>query len=206
MSTTAIPTTPPAPGPTDHHLAPGRYTRVAMWLHWIIAALIIGQLIGGFVMHNLSNSNPFKIEAYQLHKSFGLVILALALVRLGWRLTHKAPPLPKGTKTWERVLARATHTAFYALIIGVPLAGWWVISSSSYGTGSFFFLAEIPALPGSGVLSHDAWEEVHEIMAKLIIGLLVLHVAAALKHHLVDRDGVLARMAPWVRDPRERAS
>ena len=197
MSTTTA-HTPPAPGPTDHHVAPGRYTRVAMWLHWIIAGLIVTQLIGGFVMHKLPNTASFKIEAYQLHKSFGLVVLALALVRLGWRLTHKAPPLPEGTKTWERLLARATHTAFYVLIIGVPLAGWWVVSSSSYGTGSFFFVADIPVLPGAGILSHGAWEEVHEIMAKLVIGLLVLHVAAALKHHYVDKDGVLARMAPWV--------
>ena len=95
------------------------------------------------------------------------------------------------------MLARATHTAFYVLIIAVPLAGWWMISASVYPS-SFFFVADIPVLPGSGILSNDAWEAVHEIMAKLIIGLLVLHVAAALKHHYVDKDGVLARMAPWV--------
>lgn len=197
MSTT---TTPPAPGSTDHHIAPGRYTRVAVWLHWIIAALIITQLVGGFVMHKLPNDISWKIDAYQLHKSFGLMVLALGVVRLGWRLTHKAPPLPDGTKPWERLLARATHVAFYALIIGVPLAGWFVISTSRYPS-VFFFLFEIPHLPGADVLSHGAWEEVHEIAAKLVVGLLVLHVGAALKHHYIDKDGVLARMVPRLAQP-----
>ena len=200
MSTTAI-HTPPAPGPTDHHVAPGRYTRVAVWLHWIIAAIIVAQLIGGVVMHKLPNTVAWKYDAYQMHKSFGLVVLALALVRLGWRLTHKAPPLPEGTKTWERLLARGTHVAFYVLMIGVPLAGWWMISGSQYPS-SFFFLAPIPDLPGAGILGHEAWEETHEIMAKLVMGLLALHVAAALKHHYVDRDGVLARMVPGLAKPR----
>ena len=205
MSTTAIPRTPDAPGPTSHHLAPGRYTRVAVWLHWIVAALIVAQLIGGIVMHKLPNSAAFKYEAYQMHKSFGLVVLALAVFRLGWRLTHRAPPLPEGTKGWERLLARATHTAFYMLIIAVPLAGWLMVSAIDYGTDSFFFVATIPELPGAGVLSGDAWAEVHEYMAFAIIGLLVLHVAAALKHHFVDKDGVLARMVPGMARPRGTA-
>ena len=191
---------PDAPGPTAHDVAPGRYTRVAVALHWIIAVIIVAQLIGGVVMHKLPNTVSWKIDAYQMHKSFGLIVLALALVRLGWRMTHKAPPLPDGTKGWERMLARGTHVAFYVLMIGVPLAGWWMISGSPYPS-TFLFLFPIPDLPGAGLLSHDAWEETHEIMAKLVIGLLVLHVAAALKHHYWDRDGVLARMVPGLSKP-----
>ena len=202
MSTTAIPPAGTAPGPTDHGVAPGRYTRVAVWLHWTVAVLIIAQLIGGIVMHKLPDSASFKYEAYQMHKSFGLVVLALAVFRLGWRLTHKAPPLPEGTKTWERTLARATHTAFYVLIIAVPLAGWLMISASPYPS-EFFLVTGIVDLPGAGVLSADAWAETHEVMAFAIIGLLALHVAAALKHHFVDRDGVLARMVPGMAKPKE---
>lgn len=186
----------PTAGPDG--VAPGRYTSVAKALHWTIAALILAQLIGGIVMHELPNTAPFKIEAYQLHKSFGLTVLALSVFRLGWRLTHRPPPLPEHTSGWERLLARFTHVAFYALIIAVPLAGWLMVSASPFPS-SFFFLFPIPDLPGAGVLSRDAWAEVHELMAFAIIGLLVLHVAGALKHRYVDHDGVLARMLPGSR-------
>ena len=203
MSTTAA--MPAAPGPTGHAVAPGSYTRVAVWLHWIIAALIVAQLIGGVVMHKLPDTVDFKIQAYQLHKSFGLTILALALFRLGWRLTHRAPPLPEGTPSLVRGLARATQVGFYVLMIAVPLAGWLMVSASPYPS-SFFFLAPIPDLPGAGILSGDAWAEAHEYLAFGIIGLLVLHVAGALKHHLVDRDGVLARMVPGMAKPTPKES
>ena len=179
------------------HLALGSYTRTAQVLHWVIAALILGQLIGGIVMHKLPGTVSWKIDAYQLHKSFGLTVLALSLVRLGWRLTHRAPPLPEGTPAWERWLARATQAGFYVLMIGVPLAGWAMVSQSPYPS-SFFFLAPIPDLPVGG--SGELWAEVHEYAAFTIVGLLVLHVAGALKHHLA-RDGVVARMVPGVAKP-----
>lgn len=183
----------PTRGPDG--VAPGRYTSVAKALHWAIAVLIIGQLIGGVVMHKLPGDAPFKYEAYQFHKSFGLIVLALSVFRLGWRLTHKAPPLPAHTSGWERVLARFTHVAFYVLIIAVPLAGWLMVSASPYPS-EFFLLTGIVDLPGAGILSADAWAEAHEYMAFAIIGLLALHVAGALKHRYVDHDGVLSRMLP----------
>ena len=184
---------------TTDPAAPSRYTRVAVWLHWTIAALILAQLIGGIVMHKLPGSVSFKFEAYQMHKSFGLVVLALSLARLGWRLTHRPPALAADHAAWERGLARATHIGFYVLMIAVPLAGWAMISASPYPS-SFFFVADIPKLPVIG--SADTWAEVHEYLAFGIIGLLVLHVAGALKHHYKDRDGTLARMAVWVRPPK----
>lgn len=170
-----------------------RYTRVARALHWIIAALIVAQLVGGFVMHKLPNSASFKVEAYQMHKSFGLIVLALSLARLAWRLTHRPPPLPAGMAAWEVWLARLTHIAFYGLMIGVPLAGWLMISASPYPS-SFLFLFDIPKLPVIGDAAF--WAETHEVMAKLTAGLLVLHVAGALKHRYKDGHDVIGRMWP----------
>ena len=196
MSST-IATASPRPAAPDG--APTRYTRVAVFLHWTIAALIIAQLVGGIVMHKLPNSVSFKFEAYQMHKSFGLVVLALSLVRLAWRLTHRPPALSSDHAAWERVLARITHVGFYVLMIAVPLAGWAMISNSPFPSPLFLSPIEIPKLPVGG--SADLWAEVHEYLAFGILGLLGLHVAGALKHHYVDKDGTLARMATWVRKP-----
>ena len=191
-------TTPHSPREADPG-APSRYTRVAVWLHWIIAALILAQLVGGIVMHKLPNSVSFKFEAYQMHKSFGLTVLALSLVRLAWRLTHRPPAVLPTHERWERVLARITHVAFYALMILVPLAGWAMISNSALPSPLFLSPVDIPKLPIGG--SVDLWAEVHEVLAFAMIGLLALHVVGALKHHYKDRDGTLARMATWVRKP-----
>ena len=187
MSTTAQTAAPPANG---------RYTRVAVWLHWLIAGLIIAQLIGGKVMTSLPNTAAFKFEAYQMHKSFGLIVLALSLARLAWRLTHRPPAPMAEHAAWERVLARVTHLAFYGLMIGVPLAGW-ALTSKSPLPSEFLLLFDIPRLPVFGTA--EGWAQAHEVLAFATGGLLALHVAGALKHHYADRDGTLARMAPWVR-------
>ena len=179
-----------------------RYTPVAAILHWTIAALIIGQIFGGMYMHGLPNSSPMKFDLYQLHKSFGLSVLALSLVRLGWRLTHKAPPLPAVMPGWQKLVARATHWAFYALMILTPLAGWAVVSVSPTDIPTKWFgLIPVPHLPFfAGVADREAAEEIiaerHELLAQIILVLLVLHVLAALKHALVDKDGVFKSMIP----------
>ena len=123
------------------------YTRVAKALHWAIALIIVVQIPAGFIMHNMAFSDT-KFTMYQLHKSFGLIVLMLSLVRLGWRLTHKPPAIPKDTKRWERIAARATHVGFYALIIGIPLTGWLMVSASTTGIPTkIFWLIPVPHLP-----------------------------------------------------------
>lgn len=190
-------------GMTQGEITP--YSATARWLHWLIAAMIIGQLAGGVIMHKLGFSD-LKVNLYQLHKSFGLVILALSLFRLVWRLTHRPPPLPEGMKPWERRVAGLTHQLFYVLMIGVPLVGWAMVSadpaSASFPLRLFFVVPmfELP-LPTSQALA-DLLEETHEILAKLTIGLLVLHVGAALKHQFVDHDNIFARILPGRRDPK----
>ena len=179
-----------------------RYSPVAAILHWTIAALIIGQIIGGKYMHGLANSSPVKFDLYQLHKSFGLTILLLSLLRLGWRFTHKAPALPAAMPDWQKLVARGTHWLFYALMILTPLAGWAIVSVSPTDIPTKWFgIIPVPHLPFfGGVTDREAvehiMEERHELLAYAILALLALHVGAALKHAFIDKDGVFASMVP----------
>jgi len=174
-------------------------------LHWLIAVGIIGMLILGKYMHELSDTDATKFDLYQLHKSFGLTILALSVLRLVWRLVNKVPPLPEHMPTWERYAAHASHVLLYVLIVAIPLSGWALASASPLGIPTIWFgQFEIPHLPGlQGYADQHAVEdqahEVHELLGNLMIGLLVIHVGAALKHHFWDRDDVLTRMLPFAK-------
>ncbi len=182
-------------------MASERYTAVAAILHWTIAALIVGQIAGGFYMHNLPNTSPIKFDLYQLHKSFGMTILVLSLARLGWRLTHRPPALPSAMPAWEKFAARSAHWGFYALMILTPLAGWAIVSVSPTDIPTKWFgLIPVPHLPFFGGETsrtlEEMMEERHETLAKLILVLLALHVGAALKHHFINKDNVLRSMIP----------
>jgi len=182
---------------------PERYTKVAIWLHWLIALLIIGQLVGGLYAEKvLEDGDKLKFQLFQWHKSFGITILFLSLFRLAWRVTHTPPALPTGMKRWERLAARGTHILFYVLMIGVPMGGWLVVSTTNYPT-LLFGLIPWPHIPVVNDLEnskqlHELFEELHEIGAFAILGLLALHIGAALRHQYQRKDGVLARMIPGV--------
>jgi cytochrome b561 len=185
-----------------------RYSAVAIALHWMIAVLVLGQLAGGFYMANLPKEQAaLKFEIYQWHKSFGITILLLTAARVLWRLTHKPPPLPAAMPHWEKVAARSVHAAFYVLLIVMPLVGWAVVSSSPLAPSVQTYLFGIvywPHLPifddvaDRAAVSHQ-FAEAHETLAYVTTGLVALHVGAALKHHFINRDGVLGYMAPMVR-------
>lgn len=183
-----------------------RYTSVAISLHWLIAILILAQIAGGLFMVGIPDARASeKFQIYQLHKSFGLTILLLSLVRLAWRFTHKAPPLPAAMAGWEKLAARATHVLFYVLMIGTPLLGWAFVSAAPFDVPTYVFgVIPWPHMPFfDGAADRKALSEgiaeLHELAAFSVLGLFVLHVAAALKHHFVNRDDVLARMIPFIR-------
>ncbi len=187
--------------------SPQRYGVVAMALHWLIAVMIIGMLIGGLIMGDLDPAGPgllgmSKFEIYQLHKSFGITVLLLSLLRLAWRLANPVPPMPANMKTWERIAARVTHWGFYFLMIAIPLSGWAMVSASPWGIPTVIFgLFEWPHIaPLTAVEDKEAVEhlfyEIHEYLAFGAIALLGLHIAAAGKHALVLKDGVVGRMVP----------
>ena len=173
------------------------YSAIARLLHWLIAFLIIGQIIGGWLMTHEGLPEGMIYDAFQLHKSFGFLVLVLSLVRLVWRLMHRPPPLPAGMKGWEIFVSKITHVVFYGLMIGLPLTGWIHVSASPLEIPTVVFgTIPVPHLP---VPVDGAFSELfggfHEFLAFATLGLLALHVGAALKHHFVEKDDVLVRMS-----------
>jgi cytochrome b561 len=185
-----------------------RYGVVAMTLHWLIAFAIIGNFALGFYIHELTISQRiqrFNIELFQVHKSIGLTILALSLLRLFWRMVNPVPALPEGLPGWERVAARASHVLLYVLMIGIPFSGWALVSLSPppLDVPTYWFKQfEVPHLPITdlrGEAAKDAALVVHAYLAFAMAGLFVLHVMAALRHHLILKNDVLKRMIPGTR-------
>lgn len=176
-----------------------RYSGVAMLLHWVIAILVIMNWRIAETAEHLDG--PLKGEVFGYHKAWGMTILALTLLRLIWRMVHKAPPYAVTLKTWERALARTVHALFYVLLIGLPLGGW-LANSFAGKPVPFFGLFEIPALPTgvNGDLAGTIFDA-HATGGTILLLLIALHIVGALKHTLIDRDGTLWRMLPFGRPP-----
>jgi cytochrome b561 len=182
------------------------YSAVAIALHWLIAALMLSNIALAWYFTKLKG--PAEAAPLALHKSIGVTVLLLSLARVGWRLTHAAPPLPPAMKPWERFAARAVHVIFYGLMLGMPLSGWAMVSASPLirvRPTVLFGVIPWPAFPLPGLSSdqlHDLrhlFGATHSALALVAYAVIVLHVAAALKHHFLDRDDVLTRMAPLLR-------
>lgn len=173
-----------------------RYSTVSLALHWLIAALILAQVL--LITAHEATDGPISREFVQIHKASGLLILILTLARIGWRLANPAIPLPDTMKRWEKLLARATHVLFYVLLLAMPLTGWAAVSATGREL-SWFGLFNWPLLPVTG--GRDSFKAIigiHELVMKGLYGLIALHVLGALKHQFVDRDNVLHRMIPWI--------
>jgi cytochrome b561/polyisoprenoid-binding protein YceI len=188
---------------TPGQAASGRYAPVAIVLHWLIALAIVLQVSLAARMEGPPTPEGFAVT--QLHKSIGITILLLSLVRLAWRLMNPPPPLPSTMAGWEKALARITHVGFYAIMIAMPLTGWLMVSTSRIVVPTLLFgtvpWPDLPFVGGLAPAAKHLWHEVgetgHGLIAKVIYVLLALHVAGALKHQLFSRDEpVLARMAP----------
>lgn len=173
-----------------------RYSTVSLILHWLIAALVVAQVL--LITAHEATDGPLSREFVNLHKSVGLSILMLTLGRIGWRVANPAIPLPEAMPRWQKLAARATHILFYAFLIGMPLVGW--AASSAGGREIVWFgLFEWPLLPiGGGRETAGELMDLHEAAAKGLYVLIALHVLGALKHQFVDRDNVLHRMIPLI--------
>jgi cytochrome b561 len=184
-----------------------RYNAVAMSLHWLIAALLITN-IGLAWYFNTLTGLP-KVAPTQLHKSIGITILILSLMRLAWRFIAPPPALPASVVGWERWAAGAVYVLFYVVMIGMPLTGWAMISASKlihiypitlFGLVPWPAMSPLTTLPAAQMHSaHAAFLTAHGLLAKLAYGLIVLHVAAALRHQFIRRDDVAARMIPFLK-------
>ena len=179
---------------------------VSVTLHWLTVLAIIGLGIVGTQMDDLA-TGMFKVKVYALHKSVGLTVLGLTVLRLAWRLYAGAPamvPMPR----WQRLAAHGSHFTLYALLLAMPLSGWLLHSASSSAGYAlrWFGMFKVPALvaydPAIKAMAHD----VHEALFKLILLVAAVHIAAAFKHHFADRDQTLRRMLPLLRSPSPRGT
>ncbi|HLG52929.1 MAG TPA: cytochrome b [Steroidobacteraceae bacterium] len=173
---------------------PARYGSVAQTLHWVIVGLLIVQFTLGKIAEDLPNGFD-KLVILARHKSFGITILALALLRLAWRLFDRPPPIPP-MPGWQATAARISHFSLYTLLFAMPLTGWTMSSASNYPV-SWFGLVQLPDLVAPDPALKEALQEVHETLSNILLALASLHVAAALKHQFLDRDGLMFRMLPW---------
>lgn len=175
-----------------------RYSRVAMALHWLLALALIAMFGVGLYMADLPFS-PQRLKLYNWHKWAGVCILMLSVLRLIWRLTHTPPALStqvaKAMSGWQTAAYHATHGLLYALFFIVPLVGWAYSSAAGFPVVLFGVLP-LPDFVSANKELAELIKPWHEITAFALAGLAVLHVAAALKHHFLDRDGLLQRMLP----------
>jgi cytochrome b561 len=174
---------------------------VSVALHWATVLAIIGLVIVGLTMDDLPNG-PDKVRIYALHKSTGLTVLALTVARLAWRAIAGAPamvPMPR----WQRLAAHASHAGLYALLLAMPLSGWLFNSAAGFPL-KWFGLVRVPALAAHDPALKALARGWHEGLAYALFVVVAIHVAAALKHHVLNRDATLQRMLPLLRLPAPR--
>lgn len=169
-----------------------RYSKVAITLHWLMALMIVGNLLGGFLHDLVPRENGQRAFVMMLHTGFGLTIIALTLVRLGWRLANPPPALPDYFTGGERLLARAAHWAFYIAMLALPLTGW-ALTNRNDRPLLFFGLFEVPKF-GLDTLTARSFGEIHETLGWVMVALLALHIIGIIKHHVMDRDNLMPRM------------
>jgi len=179
-----------------------RYHGIAIGLHWLIALLIIGMLAVGKYMTSLEPENPLRFALTQWHKSFGITLLFLVIWRVLWRFTHKPPSLENALKPWEIKVAETTHWLLYLLMIAIPITGWIMVSASPLNLPTLLFktipwphLPPFDTMPDKKSIA-DLFLRIHDITASIMIVLLLGHIGAALRHHLLIRDNILSRMSP----------
>ncbi len=180
---------------------PTRYTTTAIVLHWVLGLAIVGMFAVGLYMTSLPFS-PQRLKLYNWHKWAGMTVLTLSALRLLWRLTHRPPELPARVAAamprWQHIAHHSTHHLLYALFFIVPLLGWAYSSAAGFPI-VWFGVLQLPDLVAADKALAEALKPWHGWAAYALAALVVLHVAAAWKHQLIDRDGLISRMLPGAR-------
>jgi cytochrome b561 len=172
-----------------------RYTATAIALHWLIFVLIGCGFALAVYMVELPLS-PQKLRYFSWHKWIGVTVFALALARIGWRLTHRPPPWDPPLPCWQRRAAATLHVVLYSLIVIIPLTGW--LYSSATGVPTVYLgVMQLPDLVAKDKALAELLKSVHVTLNYALLALVAIHAAAALQHHYIARDAVLARMLPW---------
>lgn len=179
------------------------YHTAAIILHWVMALAILLMLCSGLANEYLHLEKSVKYQLFQWHKGLGILLLIAIVLRIGVRLWQKPPALPATLKHWEVVAAKLGHLGLYATMVIMPLTGWLLVSSSSWGMPytDVFGLFSWPHFPGiaSNEMIHEASEETHGVVAWLLIAVLAAHIGAVIKHAVCERENLLRRMW-WTKD------
>ncbi|MBM6595471.1 cytochrome b [Microvirga pudoricolor] len=177
-----------------------RYRFPARLLHWTMAVLVIGMVPLGIAVNYLP-WDAFQTWLFNLHKSLGILLLALIAIRIAYRLTHRPPPLPSALPAYQRVLAEGVHMALYGIILAMPIIGW--VGTNAYGEPmDVFWSVTLPKLVDKNEALSEALWTLHNGLGLALGGLVTIHAGAALAHRFVRQDQVLARMWPVFGEPR----
>ncbi len=172
-----------------------RYTGPAIALHWIVSIAVLTMIGLGLYMVEIPRGTPERGVFYNLHKSIGVTLAVVILVRLWWRAKNPPPPLPSSMPAWQVTASKISHALLYMCLVVMPIAGFSASQFTKYGV-TYFGLFKIPPMGMENKEIYELLQGVHQMTAKVLIVLLVIHVAAALKHLVIDKDGVFQRMLP----------
>jgi cytochrome b561 len=183
-----------------HHLVQAhagreRYTSTAIALHWLIALLLLGQFAFGLILGDIPRGTPDRGIYVNLHKSTGILLGLLIVVRIAWRLSHTPPPLPHTMPVWQQHAARCSHAALYLCMLMLPLSGYLASNFSKYGV-KFFNVVRMPPWGPDDKVLYGFFNQMHQLTALLLAVFVGVHVLAVAKHMLIDHDGLLLRMWP----------
>jgi cytochrome b561 len=173
-----------------------RYSLPAIALHWLIAILIIAAFGLGLVMTDIPGLTPTKVRYFSWHKWMGVTVLALAALRLLWRLRHRPPALPVSTPAWQQRAAHGLHGLLYLLIFAVPVSGYAYTLAAGVPV-VYLGVIPLPVLFDADPVLKPVLRSVHYWLDMTLAAVVLLHIAAAFKHQLIDRDGLMARMSPF---------
>lgn len=182
-------------GLSYHTAVEDRYSSTAMVLHWVIALAVLGQIAFGWYLQTVPRLTPERTIFVNFHKSTGLLIGLLILVRLGWRLTHKPPPFPAAMPAWEQSAARVSHALLYACMLVMPIAGYTASNFSKFGV-KFFNAVLLPPWGPDDRSVYAAFNALHVTTSYIFVALIAVHVGAALRHLFFARYGIFRRMLP----------
>ncbi|CAB3666685.1 Cytochrome b561 [Paraburkholderia sediminicola] len=174
------------------------YSGTAVALHWLIALLIVCGFCIGWVMTDIPGFTPTKLKYFSWHKWIGVTVFVLAVARVLWRATHRAPSLDSATPTWQKAAAHLVHGLLYVLMLAIPVSGYFYSSAAGIQV-VYLGIVPLPTLIGPDQALKAILRTVHVLLNYTLLALVAMHVLAALKHQFVDRDGLLARMIPFLR-------
>ena len=172
-----------------------RYTTTAIVFHWILAILALTMIGLGLSMTEIPKGTPDRAFYFNLHKSIGVTTALLVIARLWWRAKNPPPPLPTSMPGWEVQASKISHALLYMCLVVMPLSGFSATQFTKYGV-NYFGLFKIPPMGSENTVVYDFLQGIHEVTATLLIALIVIHVLAAFKHLLINRDKVFQRMLP----------